>query len=446
MKKVKKLLSLEQEIERALDLGNFIEYRASWGFVEGLDAVKDKLEKLMKTNPGEAMGLFDIMIAGCYEKAEEIDDSSGGLGMFIDELFGGWIKAAQAADTNPAFVASRILQWQEEDDYGFTYEIWKQVSPILNAKGKAAYRKVLEDRCFAKNAKAKRAGDGHKEVTSGADIDALKVVYAAQKDFDAFQSLAEQMGVKPNDCLNLAQILDAKKRYDEALIWVEKGLKAKGGHHSREYELEDLKRHLLKKLGRNEEALQDAWAKFEKHPSDSTYGTLMEYVPAMEKIMWHAKAVAVAVVASLDVALELLLKFKELERLAERVVNASNQELMGLSHFRIEPVAKALTKPEPLLAAKTFRALGMRILESKKSKYYAEAHRHFEQAKKLYEASGHPEEWQIIVATVRSEHRRKSSFIDDFERIAAGRPPYRTPTFQERIQGRLGRRSEGRST
>ncbi len=140
---------------------------------------------------GLSGGLSPISILR-FALTSDIALRSAGLGMFIDELFRGWIKAAQAADTNPASVASRILQWQEDDDYGFTHEIWKQVSPILNAKGKAAYRKVLEDRCFAKNAKAKRAGDGHKEVTWAADIDALKVVYAAQKDFDAFQSLAEQ--------------------------------------------------------------------------------------------------------------------------------------------------------------------------------------------------------------------------------------------------------------
>src|SRR5262249_46010343 len=135
---------LIQEIENALDLGWFVYYRHSYKFISGLEAVKGQIDQLLPKDPQQAIHLFEVFIAGCYEKANEVDDSSGNLGMFVDDLFCGWIKAAQAAGVSPDDVAGRILQWQKNDEYGFCYEIWKQVVPVLNAQGKTAYRKLLE--------------------------------------------------------------------------------------------------------------------------------------------------------------------------------------------------------------------------------------------------------------------------------------------------------------
>jgi hypothetical protein len=33
-----------------------------------------------------AVTLYELFLAGCYEKAEELDDSSGGFGMFVEGL------------------------------------------------------------------------------------------------------------------------------------------------------------------------------------------------------------------------------------------------------------------------------------------------------------------------------------------------------------------------
>ena len=51
-----------------------------------------------------------------------------------------------------------------------------------------------------------------------------------------------------------------------------------------EYELREMKRALLNKLGRPGDALQSAWFEFETHPSTFTYKELMRYVPAKEKM------------------------------------------------------------------------------------------------------------------------------------------------------------------
>jgi hypothetical protein len=61
---------------------------------------------------------------------------------------------------------------------------------------------------------------------------------------------------------------------------------------------------------------------------------------------------------------------EEIDRLVVRLRTAPHQELESLSHYMIEPAAKKLARLHPDIAAKVYRALGMRILNAKKSKYY----------------------------------------------------------------------------
>jgi hypothetical protein len=63
-------------LEGALDLGEFISYHRSWDFVQGLEDVKHKIDALVKDGQAErAVSLYEIFLSGCYEKADEIDDS-----------------------------------------------------------------------------------------------------------------------------------------------------------------------------------------------------------------------------------------------------------------------------------------------------------------------------------------------------------------------------------
>ena len=63
-------------LECALDPGEFIPYNRAWDFVRDLENVKDKIDALVKDGQAErAVSLYEIFLSGCYEKADEIDDS-----------------------------------------------------------------------------------------------------------------------------------------------------------------------------------------------------------------------------------------------------------------------------------------------------------------------------------------------------------------------------------
>lgn len=86
-------------IEQTLCLGRFISYQQSTDFVSDLECVKAKLDTLADQGDAvQAVSLYELFLAGCYEKAEEIDDSGGELGGFFAELFVAWIGARQKAE------------------------------------------------------------------------------------------------------------------------------------------------------------------------------------------------------------------------------------------------------------------------------------------------------------------------------------------------------------
>ena len=115
----------------------------------------------------------------------------------------------------------------------------------------------------------------------------------------------------------------------------------------------------------------------------------------------------------------LCVKAKEWERLAQLVHSDTAEELESLSHYCTEPAAKVLAKKDALAAAKLYRGLALRVVNTGKSNYYREALGHFENARDLYHAAGHAAEWQSLVRTVRVVHSRKSGFLSAFERIVS---------------------------
>lgn len=437
---------LEQEIEDALRPGYFIKYGAAWSFVEGLDRVEEKIAKLVDSAPVRAVALYETFLAGSYEKAEELDDSSGNFGMFVYGLFRGWVKARQAAGADPDETARRLVTWMDSDTYGFCYQLERDLVKVLDKHGLAAFERRVRARFDGVATAAARPGERKPDPAHlrrrAADI--LRAILAKQRNVEAYVALCEVSELSPADCLALAKMLQARRKTAEALAWVERGLtlEKKRPSSSAAYELAKLERDLLSKLGRGDDALEAAWGEFKAQPSKYSYADLMRYVPNGENSTWHTKAMDAAAGADLRSLIELWLETKEIERLIERLRKARDEELEGISHYATEPLAQKLAKTHPDVAAKMYRALGMRILKAKKSKYYDAALSNFEDARGCYGRAGLGTNWESLVREVRAEHYRKAGFMRGFEEVVAGGGPSAKPTFLERAKARWSRSSE----
>lgn len=430
----------EREIERALNPGAFISERSCDGFVSGLDRVSARIDELIGTEPARAVVLYETFLAGCFEKADEVDDSSGDFGHYVQDLFSEWIIARQANGADPETTAARLLAWMDDDPYGFCYGFEKDIAAVLDKAGLAALVALVRAR-FDGASKLQGQANGNRadsrEYARRRCGDTLRALYSAQRDVPAYIALAEETGLTAADCHTVATLLAARRKPEDALAWVDRGidLERKGRYGSfAEHDLAALKRRLLIKLGREGEALDDAWAEFRKHPSKYSYNDLMKLVPKADKPTWHRKAIGAANGASLPSHIELLLETGELERLADLVRKCDDSSLEGLSHFATKPVAEKLEKSFPDLSARLWRAQGMRILNAKKSKYYAAALSNFESAKRCLERAGLVPEWERTVSKVRADHYRKKGFLSGFDRLVAGLGPSDEPSFLERAK------------
>ena len=148
---------MERRIESALAPGHFISYNVNFEFVRELGAAEKQIARMVLTEPGRAASLYESFLAGCYAKAEEIDNSSGSFGQFVGELFCGWIKTRQAASADPDDTAARLLVWMDNDPYGFCYELGSDAAKVLDKAGLAAFEKLLRARFEAAGTTASRS-------------------------------------------------------------------------------------------------------------------------------------------------------------------------------------------------------------------------------------------------------------------------------------------------
>lgn len=437
---------IEHEIELALNPGAFIPYGACFSFVSDLDEVAAKIAKLIASDSSRAVSLYEAFLAACYLKIEELDDSGGSFGQFVDELYCGWLKARQAGGADPDETASRLLEWMDGDDYGFSYHLEKDLVKVFDKANLAAFVKHIRAR-FNAAGKSPQKSDGsfkdRPDYVRRHFGEILRNLYAAQKNVAAYVALAEETGLVAQDCHVIATLCVSRRKREEALVWVDRGidLDRKTPHGSMAgHELAKLRREILTKLGRGSEALDSAWADYRKHPSQYTYEDLMKLVPKAERAEWHEKAMATAKGADLHSAIDLLVATKEMDRLADLIHQASDQALENLSHYTTEPAAKKLEKNRPDLAARLWRAQGLRIVNAKKSKYYAAALSNLESAKRCFERCGLQGEWLKTVSQVRADHHRKSAFMGGFERLVEGVGPSDNPSFMERAKARFRKR------
>ena len=429
---------VENQIERALCPGEFIRDRSCFSFVNDLEQVAKGIKELIATEPGRAVALYEAFLAGCYAKVEQLDDSSGNFGLFVKELICLWIKARQADGADPDETAGTLLRWMDDDPYAFCYEIEKDTSAAFDAVGRAAFEKQVRAR-FESLSHDPESWP-YRRLSA-----VLRAIFLSQENISAYVEHAKRTGLTPQDCLAIAKLVAARAA-PEALAWVERGLAMdmeKRCPSAAGYDLEQLHRELLVQLGRGIEAFQAAWESFRKHPSEYSYRDLMKFVPECERAAWHEEAMEAARSADLHSLISLLVGAKENDRLAELVRRVTDQELEEVSHYVTEPAAVVLEEAHPGSAARLWRAQAIRIVDAKKSKYYDVALANFERARVCYLRADLAAEWDQTARQVCAAHFRKSGFIGEFQRLAAGAKRTERPSFLETAKQRWGKKQEG---
>jgi len=430
---------LHKAIELALQPHRFIGWNQETDFVSALREVEHEIATLIAADPPRAVSLYETFIAACYLKVEEID-SEWEFGNFVADLACKWIQARQAAGADSKMTAETLLSWMDRDDYGFFNDLGSDAVKVLELAGLAAFEAAIRVRFEDANKKRNEKGGNYLRDHWGS---ILRSIYVQQRSIEKYLDLTVQTALTPPDCAAIATMFQAKRKPTDALDWLERGLKLEGADSSRAgvgCNLAGMRRTLLLKLRRGNEALDSAWAEFQAHPSKFTYEELFRYVPKSDCGAWHEKAMAVAGQGELSSLIEMWIEVKETERLAERLNGVGDRELEELSHYVTEPAAKALARTHPDVAAKLYRALCMRILNAGKSNYYYAALANLEEARRCYLAAGLDDRWSKLAVEIRRNHFRKSGFMPGFEAVVAGKRTRVEPSFLEKARGQWTRK------
>ena len=249
------------EIGRELMPGHFFRRDEVSDLFTNLDGMHRKLEGLVKAGESaRAVRLYETMLSGVYAKIEEADDECD-LAMLFHRLACGWIHARQAAGLPSAETIRQLLNWMKNDNYGFCYDIEKEVIQALDRKGRQLFighfqQLIAKALPAPANGAAKAIFDYENDVRLPAM--SLKDIYQSLCDAAAYAALCGQLGFSPHDCERLAEMEISKKHWATALEWVEKGIAlepTRNWHNESSYSLKDMKPKILLHLGRKEYAL-----------------------------------------------------------------------------------------------------------------------------------------------------------------------------------------------
>jgi|GEM_PF-313502 len=428
------------DIERCLCCGEFIAWNEEDVFVEGLRSTKKHLDALVKNKEAtRAVELYEVFLAGCEEKMDEMGGECLAITEFFHELFISWIHARQKAGLDPQETISQALRMMEHDDYGLCDGIEEEIARHIKGEEFLLFvdkvHALLDEALLAKN---KNVKESHHSWAIRKNAEILKAIALVKGSVKMYRDVAQKVGFTPKDCEELARIYMKRSQWSEALEYVNQGLeleKMRGCGYDAAYELSSMKCELLKKTGQSDEALKMAWDSFGKCPGEYYYQKLMQYVPATEKDQWHLRAMELTYKkGDLGDIIDLCVETNELKKLEEAILGAQSSTLEGVFYGRLQDAAQKLSSDYPIAAAKIYRVLGMNILNAKKSKCYGYARDYFKKVQELYLRAGQEREWLSLVEYIFEQHFKKSAFMPGFKAMVNGEEPKKKPSFLTRAQ------------
>ena len=431
--------SMEQRIESALQPGRYIGYMEAGSFLETLWEISDEISSFIQERPRDVARLFELFIAACHEKIEELDDSDGSLAEFVEQLFMYWLDARLIGNCDDDKTFNYLATWFEKDPYGMCHRLDRVVAKWDDHD----FYTFFVDSASAKFFELHNRQHTFEERTVEAYRhriwqEALKRLTAETDDVDTYIRICAGDFDK-DDCSTIAQIYERKKNYPVALDWVEKAIRLSTVNtHGITYGVSDklnqLRHRLLAQTGKANEVLQEIWTRYSRTPSPQLYKELLSFCPDSDKARWHEKAMAIVDHAPFDSVIPLLLEQEDTDRLVRRIENATDKELDNLSSLEAKKTAKLLSQLLPLSAARLFIGEAEKILDASRSRAYHYAIEYLEQARDCLVAAGKQDEWLNLATALEAEHSRKRNFIDPLQALIAGEPSHKPSPFLEHVR------------
>lgn len=418
-----------RRLRDAFATGDFVPWREMASWTADIQDALDTIQPLLEQGYADAaISLAAEAWAHLESAYGRVDDSNGELMMIGDRIADLHLAACAAASAPVQLAAAERL---------FTFAIDSELDTFRDRLRE--YRKPLGDEAWDALRRAAQAEWDRVPARGPGDADAdrygrrfriTQVMEAlADDDIDGLLAVRSKSLAHPYDWVRIVETCAAAGRDDLAVEWGERGMEAFGPDTDRR--LGDALSDAYVRTGRLAEALALELDQFASAPGANRYVRLR--VVATRLGRWdeereHAHVVARAHVEAAQRQVEgaqrtsawfeppsslivsLFLEDGDVDAAwAEAITHGCSQQLwLRLAASRAED--------HPGDAIEVYRVQLLRALEPAKDRAYAEVVQVLQTLAPLYQRDARPQEFQRLVADIRSEYKRRSNLIKHLDR------------------------------
>jgi len=403
--------------------------RATTAFAEGIRNALEPVRALADSGRGtEALELAEYALGRVMKAMGNADDSNDGcMGDLLAEAQDLHAAACRAARPEPKALARRLFATAMDSDWNVFAHAAEVYADVLGPTGIAEYRRLAEGAWQRlpplKPGRDKSDNEFVRRFTITAIMESLAKVSG---------DIEELVRVKARDLsgafcfLEIAQVYQGAGLADKALEWAEKGLAAfpsETDSRLREFLFDEYLRR-----GRENEAMNLAWAEFTDDPTAEAYQELKKQAERVKQWpTWREEA--------LEFLRERAAKEKKQKvgkqvrewgwcysthtealveiLLAENAPDAAWDEARG-AHLDAEVwlrLADERAKTKPADAVEVYKQQIERLMTGLEGKKYDEAVRHLLKVARLMKGMGKTDQFKAYLAEFRADYKRKRSLM-----------------------------------
>ncbi|MEU6645842.1 DUF6880 family protein [Saccharomonospora sp. NPDC046836] len=411
--------ALRERLEKAIEIGDFVDYGAAYSYFHGVDQALNEVADLVDVGFAEAAAkLAEYALELLEGAAGQVDDSDGGLREAIDRAEEIHLAACAAAEADPVALAELLFTRAVASEYEVFLNALPDYEPVMGPAGMARYRELVEQAWRDLPPKKPHDYSGRRFVVTYL----MERLVESTDSADALIEVLSRDVTGGYDVLRIAERLCADGRDDEALEWLERGL--------REFQPDPRLRSLAAdchfRAGRPAEAGELLWANFADCPSlenyvelhDATAGRFaiwrkraLELLQAQPSVSTRFTQVPYGREAGHSTLVEVLLWEGDTDAAWQAALDGGcRDELwLRLAHDR------AGAHPDdaiPILLAAADRAIGNKNRDS-----YRLAARLLAEARPLFIRCDRVDDFESHLATMRTAHRAKRALREELDTV-----------------------------
>lgn len=410
----------KEVVRRAFAVRGFVDYHGMRAFIARAESVAQLLRDLLASGrAAQAVELAGYAMRRGIAAYEQTDDSNGGFGEILRDIAALHLEACRAARPGGEASGAALYKLQMLDQWGFLD--FADYAPLLDKKGLARYR-ALAEKAWRE---VPELSPGDRRERDGRRVLLARLMEALARfdgDTDALVAVKGRDLSSAYAFLEIAQILAAAGRHDEALAWAERGRKAFA---------KDIDSRLAaflvgayRRARRQDDATALAWEQFVRHPSLAAYELLHTACGTRAWAPWRDKAHAHLRAAAKNAGGQRLWR-PDHSLLVEILLRESDGDAAlaearagGCGEALWMKLARAREASHPAEAAEIYRARVDPIVNRAGNPAYDEAAKLARRICGLMKCAGQEKECGEWLDALRARHKAKRNFMKRLEGVA----------------------------